>query len=253
MKVSDHFDKDNLHHAYLIEGMKDEILPEVFSFVENLKIKTVGNPDFYHTSIDNFKIQDALNLRNMGSERSFSNIENNKKIFVLCINRFTGDAQGVLLKIFEEPIENTHFFIITPSVDNLFRTFVSRFYLIKAKNNSEEEIKNAKTFIALNLKDRLDFIKDKILLKSKKESNNTEEDEDGDSKEESENNLESNQTRALRFLDNLEFVLNKKNGEKKFQDVSFFEQIFKAREFIRQPGSSAKMLLESVALSVPVC
>jgi hypothetical protein len=135
----------------------------------------------------------------------------------------------------------------------LFRTFVSRFYLIKAKNNSEEEVKNAKVFVSMSFKDRLDFIKDKILLKSKKESNNADQDEDGDSEEESGNNSESNQTRALRFLDNLEFVLNEKNKEKKFQDVSFFEQIFKAREFIRQPGSSAKMLLESVALSVPVC
>lgn len=251
MKISEHFDKNNLHHAYLIEGIKEEIIPDVFNFVENLKIKTIGNPDFYHTSIDNFKIQDALNLRNMGSERSFSNVENNKKIFVLCINRFTGDAQGVLLKMFEEPIENTHFFIITPNVDNLFKTFVSRFYLIKSDKNLEtsDDIKNAKVFVSMSLKDRLDFIKDKILVKSK---NNNNEEEENDSSE-SGSALESNQTRALRFLDNLEFILNEKNTGKKLKDMSFFDQIFKAREFIRQPGSSAKMLLESVALSVPVC
>lgn len=251
MKISEHFDKNNLHHAYLIEGIKEEIIPDVFNFVENLKIKTTGNPDFYHTSIDNFKIQDALNLRNMGSERSFSNVENNKKIFVLCINRFTGDAQGVLLKMFEEPIENTHFFIITPNVDNLFKTFVSRFYLIKSDKNLEtsDDIKNAKVFVSMSLKDRLDFIKDKILVKSK---NNNNEEEENDSSE-SGSVLESNQTQALRFLDNLEFILNEKNTGKKLKDMSFFDQIFKAREFIRQPGSSAKMLLESVALSVPVC
>lgn len=247
MKISEHFDKNNLHHAYLIEGIKEEIIPELFSFVEELKIKTTGNPDFYHTSIDNFKIQDALNLRNMGSERSFSNIENNKKIFILCINRFTGDAQGVLLKMFEEPIENTHFFVITPNVDNLFKTFVSRFYLIKTEKNLEtsEDIKNAKVFVSMNLKDRLDFIKDKILEKGKNNNDEESDEEQGSS--------ESNQTKALRFLDNLEFILNEKNAGKNLKDVSFFDQIFKAREFIRQPGSSAKMLLESVALSVPVC
>ena len=42
----------------------------------------------------------------MGTEKSFSG---SKKIFVLCVNTFSLDAQNVLLKMFEEPIEHTHF------------------------------------------------------------------------------------------------------------------------------------------------
>ena len=243
MKISEHFDKDNLHHAYLIEGEKENILPEVFSFVEEeIKIKTVGNPDFYHSVIDHFKINDAFNLRNMGSEKSFSD---NKRIFVLCINRFTGDAQGVLLKLFEEPIENTHFFIITPSTDSLLKTFLSRFYLIKNKKNTEEEIKKAEMFLRMSLKDRLDFIKDKILISKEEKSE--------DSETSDMNYVESNQTRALKFLADIESIIveqRKLSKDTNNFEIAGIEQIFKAREYIRQPGASAKMLLESVAIAL---
>ena len=235
MEISEYFDKNNLHHAYLIEGEKEIILPELFNYIEKLDVKTNANPDFCHLVIDNFKTDEALDLRSMGSQKAFSS---GKKIFVLCINRFSIDAQNILLKLFEEPIENTHFFVITPNVDSLLKTFVSRFFLIKTKNNSEEEIKNAKLFISMPLKDRIDFIKEKILLITK---------EDDDEENVVSVSKDSNQSRALKFLDTLEQVLS----QKKLAEISFFDQIFKAREFLRQPGSSAKMLLESVAISIP--
>lgn len=247
MKISEHFDKNNLHHAYLIEGEKEIVLPEIFSFVEKeVKIKTVGNPDFYHSVIDHFKINDAFGLRNMGSEKSFSE---SKRIFVLCINRFTSDAQSVLLKMFEEPIENTHFFIITPNTDSLLKTFLSRFYLIRNKENLIEEEKKAETFLKMNLKDRLDFIKEKILIG--KEEKATPEDA-GKKEQEKENdvNTESNQTRALKFLASLESVISKKNIFKNADNLEGVEHIFKVREYLRQPGASAKMLLESIAISL---
>jgi len=234
MEISEHFDKNNLHHAYLIEGEKQIILPELLNYIEELDVKTNANPDFCHLVIDNFKTNEALDLRSMGSQKAFSV---GKKIFVLCVNRFSIDAQNILLKLFEEPIENTHFFIITPDVDSLLKTFVSRFFLIKTKSNSEEEIKNVKLFISMPLKDRIDFIKEKILLTNKEDD---EENWVSVSKD-------SNQSRALKFLDTLEQVLS----QKKLSEISFFDQIFKAREFLRMPGSSAKMLLESVAISIP--
>jgi hypothetical protein len=245
MKLKDHFDKNNLHHAYLIEGNREEILPEIFGFFEEIKVATSGNPDFYHNVFDNFKIEDAFSLRSFGNEKSV--LENNKKIIVLCINRFTIDAQNVLLKLFEEPILGTHFFIITPDTDSLFKTFVSRFYLIKDKNKSEESIKQAEKFLAMGLQDRLDFIKNDLLEKEEKVSKESE-DENSEV-----NKIESNQTRALRFLNNLEFVLLEKQNIEKYSNPDFFEQIFKVREFLRQPGSSVKMLLESIAISVPKC
>src|ERR1035437_3222996 len=115
-KISEYLDKNNLHHAYLIEGTSEKIVPEIFKYVESLGVKTSGNPDFSNISIDLLKIKQALDLRSMGSEKGFNS---SKKIFIISVNRFSGDAEGVLLKMFEEPIENTHFFIITPDVNVL--------------------------------------------------------------------------------------------------------------------------------------
>src|SRR3989338_8919375 len=141
--ISRHLDKNNLHHAYLIEGARDEIVPEILAFCENLNIKTAGNPDFCHITIDNFKIDEAFSLRAMSSDKSFSSL---KKIYVISINSISLDAQNVLLKMFEEPIENTHFFMIVPDANALLKTLVSRFYVIKGKNAHILE-KEAQKFI----------------------------------------------------------------------------------------------------------
>ena len=237
--ILQHLDKNNLHHAYLIEGIENEILPELFKYFENLGIKIFNNPDFYHTSIDFLKIKEALDLRAMGNEKGFNS---DKKIFIININRFSPDAQGVLLKMFEEPIENTHFFIITPDVNVLTKTLISRFYLIKSQNFSLE-LTEAQKFISLNLRDRIDFIKEFINA----EKNEEDDDEVGTTEP------NSIKTKVFSFLNALECVLHQKFllREIKNNKVDFFEQIFKVREYLRMQSSPTKTLLESVALSIP--
>jgi len=146
MEILDNLDKNNLHHAYLIEGTEEEIVPEIFKFMEILGIETSANPDFYHISVDSFKIEDARNLKSVEHEKSFST---GKKIFLISANNFLLEAQNTLLKIFEEPIENTHFFIIIPNTDTLLKTLVSRFYLIKTKTKLGDELKEAEKFIMI--------------------------------------------------------------------------------------------------------
>jgi len=67
-----HFDKNNLHHAYLIEGAREEIVPEITKFLESLGIKTVGNSDFIHINLDSFKIDDARYLKSQSVEKGIS-------------------------------------------------------------------------------------------------------------------------------------------------------------------------------------
>ena len=228
----EHLDKDNLHHAYLIEGAHEEIVPEILKFLESLGIKTSGNPDFCHMSFDSFKIDDARDLKSVEYEKGFGV---GKKIFLISANNILLDAQNTLLKIFEEPIENTHFFIITPNTDVLLKTLVSRFYLIKTKPELAEELKNAEKFITMPIKNRIDFIKEMLV-----------EAEDNDDEVVS---INSSRPKALKFLNALEIVLHKKFLKNSLQIC--FEQIFKVREFLNQPGSSAKSLMESIALIVP--
>ena len=235
MNLLKHFDKNNLHHAYLIEGTRSQIIPEIFAFCESLDIKTSGNPDFCHISIDNFKIDEAFDLRAMSTNKSFVA---GKRIFILSINNFSLDAQNVLLKMFEEPIENTHFFLIVPDVNALLKTLVSRFYLISPKSDMGEETKEAETFIAMPLKNRIDFIKE-LLTEP--------EDLPAVAGEEATIAQDSTRSKALKFLNALETSLHSNFLKNK----DCFPHIFKVREFLRMPGSSTKSLMESVALIVP--
>ena len=231
----DHLDENNLQHAYLIEGQREEILPELLKFVEGLGIKR-NSPDFFKIHIDNFKIDKALALRAMSSEKSLES----KKVFILSANTFSLDAEQALLKMFEEPIEDTHFFVIVPEVDALLRTLTSRFYVIKP--NKKIELKQAQNFMAMRLPNRIDFIKELLVEEVPTEVGIP----TGVGKE---IQMDSARSKALKFLNSLELALHD-NVPK--VPLATFEQIFTAREFLRQPGSSIKSLMESVALTVPV-
>lgn len=230
MSILDQLDKNNLHHAYLIEGDREETLSTLLEFLEGADIRTSGNADFMHINVDSFKMDDARNLKTYGKQKSFSA---QKRIFVISANSILLEAQNSLLKIFEEPINNTHFFLIVPDANSLLKTLVSRFYRISPKQDpgKDEEIQK---FLALPLTRRLDFIKTKLAKF-----------------EDEEEATDSARADAQRFLNSLEAALHQKMSKGTF-DIKSFEQIFKARKYLRMPGSSVKNLMESVALIVPV-
>ncbi|MFA6177463.1 MAG: hypothetical protein WC694_01035 [Candidatus Paceibacterota bacterium] len=248
MSILKYLDKNNLHHAYLIEGEQDEIIPEIIGFLKDLGINTVGNSDFIHMNLDSFKIEDARNLKSYGTQKGLSS---SKKIFIISANSFLLEAQNSLLKMFEEPIENTFFFLIVPDINILLKTFISRFYLIRARQGlDEKEVKEVEKFINLPLKDRIEFIKE-LLVVPEEEGNISP--------------LDSARSKALKFLNTLEsslhsnFVKNFEHGRFHPEDgvkwknslQSCFLHFFKVREFLRMPGSSTKSLMESVALITP--
>jgi hypothetical protein len=212
----------NLHHAYLIEGEREISISTLIDILKSKGIETTGGSDFYQIALDTLKIEDARNLKETSQEKAFSNSKNAKKIFIISTNNILHEAQNTLLKLFEEPIEDTHYFVIMPDTGMLLKTFISRFYLIK-KVGSDLDEKEAERFMKMSYLGRLDFIK-KIL------------DEE-----------EGTRSSAVSFLNSLEKSLAKEPF-----DVTLLHHIFKVREFLRMPGSSAKMLLESVALRTPV-
>ena len=228
--IQEHLDNKNLHHAYLIEGIRDEVIPEIINFLSKIGVKTAGNPDFVQINLDAFKMDDAKDLK---SQTSFKSITTEKKVFVIYANTFLIEAQNSLLKLFEEPIENTYFFIITPDASIIIKTLLSRFYFISTKQANDTESKIALKFLKMDKRGRLEFIKELLV----------EEDED-------ENNINSTKSKALKFLNGIEEVLHKKQFSKSY-DINTFDHIFKVRKSLRQPGSSAKSLLESIALIIP--
>ena len=90
-----HINKNNLHHAYLIEGNKN-ILEDLFLYFEQeLNFKTKSNPDFYFKSYDTFRIDDARELNTIKDEKSFSG---NFKIVVILVIRFYVKLKTLCLK-----------------------------------------------------------------------------------------------------------------------------------------------------------
>jgi hypothetical protein len=235
--IKDHLNKNNPHHAYLIEGDREEVIPEVLKFLKELGVKLQGNSDFSQILLDTFKIDDARELRSLCSSKTFST---GRRVFLVFANNFLIEAQNSLLKIFEEPSENTIFFIITPDASSMLKTLISRFYFI-AKENNDTKSASAAEFIKMPLSARIEFLKE-LLVET------DDEDEEGNEIVV----LDSVRAKAMSFLNTLEYCLHDKSLKEKAFDHGSFEQIFKVREFLRQPGSSAKTLMESVALVLPV-
>ncbi len=242
MNILDYLDKDNLHHAYLIEGERRKVVPEVLKFVATLGLKTRGNPDFYHLVMDSFNIEDAHSIRSFGYEKKFGG-DVSKKIFLICADRFLLEAQNALLKMFEEPADGTHFFVIVPDRNVLLPTLVSRLYVVSSRQGLAEGSEQAEQFFAMALDDRVAFLKEFLA--------ETEEDETVQP--------DSARAKALKLLNALETILSRAVLDKNMSSMSrtvlditsVLEHLFKVREFLNQPGSSVKSLMESVALKLP--
>ncbi|MEJ0002168.1 MAG: hypothetical protein WDN09_03285 [bacterium] len=230
--IAKHFNKDALHHAYLIEASGARAMPEILEFLESIGVAVVGNPDVTSIAVDSFKIEDARSLNASATLKGFGG----KKVFIVTANSFLSEAQNAMLKVFEEPIADTHFFVITASIQGLLPTFVSRFFVIREERGEGDEAA-ALAFLKAPYAKRVDFLKELL----------AEGDEDEDDRA-----AESARSKALRFLNALEALLHKKYPLREGSEAGFFDQMFAVREFLRQPGSSAKMLMESVALAVPL-
>ncbi len=228
--------KENLHHAYLLVGESDVLVPRVLELLDGLGVSTVSNPDFFKIETDTFKIDDARRLISLTNEKAFMVGDGVKKVFVISANQFLLEAQNTLLKVFEEPAENVHFFIISPNRQIFVPTLLSRLFVIESTDAKQELGTTGDYFLKLGLMQRIEYIKE-MLAEAKEEDEDT--------------SLESPRTVALSFLNNIEATLYKKFLNNKFSELKVFEHIFQVRHNLRQSGSAPKMLLESVALVIP--
>ncbi len=230
--LAKHLNKENLHHAYLLEGDREVLSREVMSFLsENFSKK--DKPELVNIVLDTIKVDDARNIKSHALERASGA---SKRFFIISANSILLEAQNSLLKVFEEPILDTHFFVIVPEASVLLDTVVSRFYFISYKTESSYDSRESENFIKMSLPARLEFIKGLLM----------EEEEEGDDIGVG----SSPRSKSLNFLNSLEQTLHT-NPPKTAFDSAIFHKIFTVREFLRMPGSSPKTLLESIALTLP--
>jgi DNA polymerase III delta prime subunit len=237
--------KDKLHHAYLFEGTHATVVPEALAFVEQeLSMPTRGNPDVLVLEYGTFGIDEGRFLQNLEGLRAAAG---GLKIFILTFQFITREAQNAFLKLFEEPLPGTHFFLITPSAEVLLPTLRSRLEIVRHRvsnsnvqpkiNGHSVSIKKggsgsalAEKFLKVAPGKRIDVLAKIIEEKDK--------------------------AAAIRFLNELETTLHHRNSNVRHrvfneEERRTFEAIAQARGYLHDTGPSMKMLLEHVALVVP--
>ncbi len=220
-------DTKNLHHAYLISGKGELVVPIIENFLaEALKYPLQGNPDYVKEAFDLFGVDDGHRINNMQNRRA---IISGKKIFVLTCSTFSSEAQSSLLKMFEEPTADTHFFIIVPTLDIVLPTVRSRMMVITSEENTRRkpDFAFAKTFFESNISERLKMMETVTEEKDK--------------------------TKAGYFLDDIEQYAHeqlKKGGDLKF--VHLLSDVVMFRGYLRDRAPSVKMMIEHIVHTTQV-
>lgn len=162
------FPKENLHHAYFIEGDRDAVMAAVELFLsDSFGMVRQGNPDFHVAVHPAFGIDEARELQDLQALRP---VTGDRKVFLISIGSITSEAQNSLLKVFEEPTPGAHFFVVGSSARILLPTLRSRMVVVthdSARANNGSAADDARAFMKLSMKDRLAFVAPLIEEKDK--------------------------------------------------------------------------------------
>lgn len=212
------------HHAHIFIGDPKHSKQKVFDFFEHEGIDLSAEKYFLQET-NVFTIEDARELKRFVSEKTG---EENRVYVLIFTENFSHPAQHALLKTLEEPNKKICICFVAPREHTLLATLKSRVhthYLQKSEIPSPIDVG---IFLKSNKAKRLTLV-DNFLKKIKEEDD------------------ENLRREAGLFLDAYESALHKTKKLAEFQKQ--FDAIFFAKEYIHDQGSSAKQLLEYVALS----
>jgi DNA polymerase III delta prime subunit len=192
---------------------------------DKFNIKENKNPDFFHEVFEIMGIDNSRKIKENHLSKSF--IKDGKKIFIIECSGITHEAQNSLLKIFEEPNENSHFFLIMPSPNVLLPTLLSRIFILKKdKEDNKESMIQALKFLELSKTKKIDFVDE--MAKDISDEKITKKD-------------------IQEFLNSLESILYENGIE---ENKSILKSIIKARDYMNDRSPSIKQLLEYIALNI---
>lgn len=223
-----------LHHAYCVEtsGAHNDSNSNEFDqlctfFEEDLSHPTKANPDFWVGQFETIGIDEGRLLKEMQLLRPSSHP---RKVFVVQANSITREAQNSLLKIFEEPTPDTHFFLLLPSAAQLLPTLRSRLQIIEfartAQSGNTQTAVMAAQFLKATKADRLIQLKDLI--------------------------DEKDRAKVANFLHALEVLLRSELNPSKLDPavIEKIESLLAVKKYVHDRSSSVKMILEHIALTI---
>ncbi len=220
MNPFENISAENLHHAYLVVGEKEATRKSVGNFLtEKCDLIISGNPDVQNIFCDTLTIDFARKIAQDASRKSFAG---KRKFFLIETNIVTEEAQNALLKIFEEPTDKTHFFILMPQ-DTLLTTLRSRVQVIKSEN---QKTKNSENILAKPIAEKLGIVKkmtEEILDEEKTKQD------------------------AVDLVNQIESELYQNGMEKEADNLALCQ---KTRESLHDRGAPIKMILENLMISL---
>jgi hypothetical protein len=230
-----HYERGALHHAYLLTGDPVSISLGLKAFLASIfpdLANPLAHPDVFWLDSPDFTKERALALRSRQTGRAFGQ---QGRYLVVVFSALVDEAQEVLLKTFEEPPADTHFFLITPTPDFFRPTLLSRFYHL-AENNSTTTLISpadvlAEKFLSLDQSLRSDWLAKNLL---------TEE--------------EVNRAEILVFLNAVEKYIGTRVDFSRISANlnSVLSELLSVKKQLTDQRSSAKMLLDYLALILPV-
>lgn len=144
---------DSLHHAYLLVGERSSAEAFLHSFWAEKGTTLTGSPDYFLFTEELFGIDEARKLTVSAARKAFGD----RKIFFIAPERVSIEAQNALLKTFEDPYENTHFFLVVREEGLIIPTLRSRMQALRVKHPMFDS--GAEKFLSSSIKDRLNFAK----------------------------------------------------------------------------------------------
>lgn len=210
---------DFSHHAFLI--------PHAYASIRDAlhaQLKTGDDtPEIIEMVEGTFPIDSVRQLIDLALRKS----EERGQVFLVAFDSVLPPAQNALLKVLEEPVPRTHFFLITSNPHTLLPTVLSRLGTSPFTFEIPESSK-AKEFLAATPSKRLSIIKPIIEEKDRRA--------------------------AAVLLRDIAVMLEKKRNA--FSDMTAWGQTMKQiqalQSYSEDPASSVKMLLEHAALTTPV-
>lgn len=217
-------DKNALHHGYFIESSREKGRFEILSYIEKeLGIALQANPDFFIEEYETFSIDDARALKERSQVKP---LEDTKKIFVILFHFITREAQNALLKLFEEPTPDTHFFLISENQALLLPTLRSRLFVIKITDKKDRG-EEARIFLKASVDERI-----KMTERFKDSENDTKKSE------------------ALALLSEIEEILGE--NESLRQRGGVLGELLALKKYLYDRAPSVKMIIDYLALRLPV-
>ena len=213
-----------LHHFYLVEGASQTTTSDLATLLAT-------RPDHFHIQKFFYSTLGVLEAEVIRTEHIEPATSGNEQCFLIFAPSVTHEAQQSLLKMFEEPKADTHFFLLMPETTAILPTVRSRAQYMRIDGGVRPYSEEAESFLKLSKEKRLAYVTE--LIKSHDD-------------DESSGELRLN---ASQFIGALVEVV-RKDPNNLVTKNAFLKDAITMRGYLDSRGASVKMILEHLALTI---